>query len=338
MNLLRLFILSLFLCPFILNAGNVYYYGGIARGDVSKKKLSLVFTGGWHSEGADYILKVLREKNVKGGMFVTGNYLRNSANYNNIVTMINEGHYLGAHSNNHPHLVKSFSGPTLISKSAYFADLDKNFVELAKFGIAKDNAEYFIPPSETYNTTIAKWTEEYGLILFKHTDGTRTNGDYTDPSMRGYLSSQRILSHIWSTERNDPNGLNGHMMLIHLGVGPKRTDKFYYHMPKLIDDLRAKGYELVRVDELLGGPRQEKPTANLAIKHVPTSVSKKTPSELVRKVQQKLTDLGFDPKGVDGLEGNNTRSALNAFYTSIGKKFDGTISDNELADLNAAAE
>lgn len=35
--------------------------------------------------------------------------------------------------------------------------------------------------------------------------------------------------------------------------------------------------------------------------------------EIVRKVQRRLTDLGFDPKGVDGDFGDATREAVQAF-------------------------
>ncbi|MEO0417003.1 MAG: polysaccharide deacetylase family protein, partial [Verrucomicrobiota bacterium] len=245
------FLLILAITPALLQAQNAYYYGGIARGDSNKKEVALIFTGGWHSEGTDYILKVLKEKNAPGSFFLTGNYLRKAANAEGVRRMISDGHYVGAHSDNHPKLVKSFTSSTLISKTDYFRDLDKNFAELAKFGLKKSDAVYYIPPYETYNTTIAQWTTDYGLILFKQTDGTRTNGDYTDPSMSTYYSSDRIMSYVWECEAKDSKGLNGHMMLIHLGVGAKRTDKFYYKLGDLIDQLRQKGYQLNKVDDHL---------------------------------------------------------------------------------------
>ena len=38
--------------------------------------------------------------------------------------------------------------------------------------------------------------------------------------------------------------------------------------------------------------------------------------EIVRKIQRRLTAKGFDPKGVDGQYGDNTRKAVRAFQTS----------------------
>ncbi len=48
-----------------------------------------------------------------------------------------------------------------------------------------------------------------------------------------------------------PHGLNGFLLLLHIGAGPKRTDKFHTRFGELLDDLAGKGYQFVRVDELL---------------------------------------------------------------------------------------
>lgn len=239
------------LLPILTHAGPQYYKGGISRGDISTKAVAFVFTGGYHGEGAEYILDVLKKKKAPGSFFLTGNYLRNPKFKTGIERMVAEGHYVGAHSNNHPKYVSSFSSKgTLISQRAFNTDLDKNFAELAKFGIKKSDATWFIPPYETYNQTIVNWAKEYGLTLFNRTMGTRTHGDYTDPSMSNYYSSDRIMKFVMAEEAKT-NGLNGHLMLIHLGVGPKRTDKFYYKLGPLIDMLRNKGYKIASVPELL---------------------------------------------------------------------------------------
>lgn len=99
-----------------------------------------------------------------------------------------------------------------------------------------------IPPYEHYNATISSWARQLGLQVINYTPGTLTNGDYTTPEMKRYFSSKEILGRIWEYERTDPNGLNGHIMLIHFGTDPARTDKFYDKLPGLIRELRRKGY------------------------------------------------------------------------------------------------
>ena len=44
------------------------------------------------------------------------------------------------------------------------------------------------------------------------------------------------------------------LFLLHVGSGPGRTDKFHYRFGELLDQLAAKGYQFVRVDELLQAP------------------------------------------------------------------------------------
>jgi len=51
--------------------------------------------------------------------------------------------------------------------------------------------------------------------------------------------------------------LNGFLLLLHLGSGPGRSDKFHSRFAELLDTLAAKGYRFVGVDELLEPSRDE---------------------------------------------------------------------------------
>jgi len=66
-----------------------------------------------------------------------------------------------------------------------------------------------------------------------------------------------IFESIIHHERQDAHGLNGFLLLLHLGAGPKRTDKFHTRFGELLADLAGKGYQFIRVDELL--EPEEKP-------------------------------------------------------------------------------
>ena len=59
------------------------------------------------------------------------------------------------------------------------------------------------------------------------------------------------MTRIKEYEAKDPNGLNGFILLTHIGSGPKRTDKFSDHIYELITWLRSNGYKPVRIDQLL---------------------------------------------------------------------------------------
>ena len=56
--------------------------------------------------------------------------------------------------------------------------------------------------------------------------------------------------------------------------------------------------------------------------------------ETTREIQTKLNGMGFQAGVADGLYGTKTKNALNQFYRSIGKTYDGKPSQNEIRDLN----
>ena len=222
-----------------LTDNNIYRDGGIIRTDPSVKHIDFVFTAADKADGAERIISTLRKYNIKGGFFFTGEFFEM---YPDVVRrLVAEGHYVGSHS--YGHLLYAPWGNQdylLVTKQEFEEDIFKSYKVLREFGIT--DAPYFIPPYEHYNATISSWARQLGLQVINYTPGTITNGDYTTPEMKRYFSSKEILSRIWEYERTDPNGLNGHIMLIHFGTDPARTDKFYDKLPGLIRELRRKGY------------------------------------------------------------------------------------------------
>ena len=218
---------------------NIYQDGGIIRTDPSVKHIDFVFTAADKADGAERIISTLRKYNIKGGFFFTGEFFEM---YPDVVRrLVSEGHYVGSHS--YGHLLYAPWGnrdSLLVTKQEFEEDIFKSYKVLREFGIT--DAPYFIPPYEHYNATISSWARQLGLQVINYTPGTITNGDYTTPEMKRYFSSKEILGRIWEYERTNPNGLNGHIMLIHFGTDPARTDKFYDKLPGLIRELRRKGY------------------------------------------------------------------------------------------------
>lgn len=80
---------------------------------------------------------------------------------------------------------------------------------------------------------------EAGLTLINHTAGTLSAADYTGESDTNFVSSRAILESILT--REELSGLNGWVLLFHLGAGPSRTDKFHPHLGGLIDELSRRG-------------------------------------------------------------------------------------------------
>ena len=86
-----------------------------------------------------------------------------------------------------------------------------------------------------------------------YTPGTRSHADYTTPDMGDrYVPTDTIMQSILEYEADDPAGLNGFFLLMHIGTAPAREDKLYLKLDSLIEELQDRGYELKRIDEILG--------------------------------------------------------------------------------------
>ena len=69
--------------------------------------------------------------------------------------------------------------------------------------------------------------------------------------MSTYRSNQQIFDSIIEYEAKNPDGLNGFILLLHLGTDPARHDKFYDRLDDLLNFLHNRRYAMVRIDKLL---------------------------------------------------------------------------------------
>lgn len=214
--------------------------------------MALVFTGDEYAEGGAAIADALRKHKVKASFFLTGRFYRAPENRKIIERLKRDGHYLGPHSDEHL-LYADWAdrNQSLVTREQFERDLDNNFAAMRSFGIGRKQVPFFLPPYEWYNREIAGWSSEMGMQIVNFTPGTRSNADYTTDDDKNFISSEAIMSRIKEHESKDAAGLNGFVLLTHIGSGPKRTDKFHDHVDELIGWLKAKGYVPVRVDELL---------------------------------------------------------------------------------------
>jgi peptidoglycan/xylan/chitin deacetylase (PgdA/CDA1 family) len=224
--------------------------GAIVRGDVNAKKIALVFTGGHFGDAATPILDALAARHIKASFFVTGDFLHQNELQPQLRRMIAEGHYLGPHSDSHPlYCDWDERDKSLVTEEFFTADLQKNLADLRALGaLPAGSPVYFIPPYEWYNHDQAEWCKKLDVQLFNFTPGTGSNRDYAPEGDKAFVPSQQIYGDILAYEQKDPHGLNGFLLLLHLGSS--RKDPFHPHFAALLDELTKRGYEFVRVDEL----------------------------------------------------------------------------------------
>jgi len=230
-----------------------FSHGGIIRLDTTKKNIYLSFTGHEFSDGKYIIQEVLKKNCAEASFFFTGDFYRIEGHKEIILQLKEDGHYLGAHSDKH--LLYCDWGKrdsTLVSKDSFMVDLANNYDELKKISISKKEAFYYMPPYEWYNEEISDWCKEFGVQILNFTPGTYSNADYTIPSMgKSYLSSDTIYNRIIRHEENSGNGLNGFILLLHIGTDGERTDKMYNRLDKLIVELKKRGYKFLSLKDIL---------------------------------------------------------------------------------------
>ena len=84
------------------------------------------------------------------------------------------------------------------------------------------------------------------------TPGTRSHTDYMLDDDPRFVSAPAIAASILKTEAEAPDGLNGFLLLMHVGAGPKRTrDRPAEGLGALLDTLKSRGYRFVTVDAMV---------------------------------------------------------------------------------------
>ncbi len=227
-------------------------HGAIVRGDSTPQQLTLVFTGHEFADGTKHIRSILKKNEIKGAFFFTGYFYRNPSFKATIENLVKDGHYLGAHSNDHLLYCDWIKRDSLlVTHQEFLNDLDSNYKEMERFGISKEQAPYFLPSYEWHNNRIAEWTADYGLQLINMTHGTLSHADYTIPEMSNYRSSEKIYRSILDFESKNTAGLNGFLLLMHIGTDAKRQDKFYNRLEELILELKSRKYDIIGLEEML---------------------------------------------------------------------------------------
>lgn len=230
-----------------------YDHGGIIRGDSARKQLALVFTGDEYADGGAAIRTALRQQHITASFFFTGKFYRDASRQALIKQLKTDGHYLGPHGDQHLlYCDWKNRDSLLVTKTQFLNDLAANYKSIEAAGIAQKNASWFLPAYEWYNDSIATWAMAAGARVVNFTPGTRSNADYTYPEMgKQYRSSEEIYNSIIQYENSHAGGLNGFLLLVHIGTDPRRTDKFYNKLPALIVFLKNKGYHFSSLNTLL---------------------------------------------------------------------------------------
>lgn len=232
----------LWLCVLIGVVGITYYYeenlfkGGLEAITASnaekelpiynvqtdKKQVALSFDAAWGNEDTKKILDILKKYNINVTFFMTGGWVEK---YPDDVKAIKEaGHDLGNHSENHKHMPQ-------LSTNEMRDEINKVTEKVKKLtGITMS---LFRPPYGDYDNNLIIQAKNCGYYTIQW------NVDSLDWKDYGVNS-------IIDTVLNNKDLKSGSIILMHNGA--KYTAEA---LPKVIEGLKAKGYEIVPISKLI---------------------------------------------------------------------------------------
>lgn len=200
-------------------------YGAIYRGDTTKKVCYFTFDCGYEFGPTPSILDTLKEKQVAGTFFLTGDYVKSE--HDLIKRMLDEGHIVGNHTVSHPHC-NQLSGEEFIEE---LEGLEEMFYE--QFPDA-DPLIFFRPPYGNCNEYILALTEKMGYhtVMWSYT--------YMDYDTDNQLSYADAMAKVKS-------GL--HPGCVYLFHTESVTNAAI--LGDFIDWIRAQGYEILPICDII---------------------------------------------------------------------------------------
>lgn len=223
-------------------------HSSIVRHNADSRNIYLIFSADSMFEGAPLALDVLAARRVKASFFFTGNFLGRPENKSIIDRVVSEGHYVGSHGDRHL-LLADWDGERtpLVSDDSLVRDAADGIARLKEWGIAPDRSRWFLPPYEWIKAHQAEvLTERLDLHVINPTPDVLIYRDYTTPDMSDYYSSDTLLHQLYEYEATA--GLNGAILIMHLGTQAVRTDKLYFHLGEIVDSLTNRGYTFTRFE------------------------------------------------------------------------------------------
>ena len=194
-------------------------YGGIYRGDTTRKVCYLTFDCGYENGFTGKIIDTLNAKGVSGTFFITGDYVKQAPDI--IERMIDEGHILGNHTVNHINMAKA-TAQEFIDEITGLEDMVKDLYP--NYGPIR----YYRPPEGATSEWALKMADKLGV---RTTLWSYTYKDYvTDAQLDHYTALQNLKS-----------GLHpGCVYLLHAVSSTNAAV-----LGELIDWIRAQGYEIL---------------------------------------------------------------------------------------------
>lgn len=190
--------------------------------ETNEPKIALTFDAAWGNEDTQRILQILEEEQVKVTFFMTGGWVE--AYPDDVKTILNAGHDLGNHSENH----KNMSRLTDSEKKDELMKVHNKVKELTGYEMF-----LFRPPYGDYDNAVVKTAKECGYYTIQWDVDSLDWKDYGASAIIDKVCEHKHLG-------------NGSIILCHNGA--KYTADA---LKDLITTLKEKGFSFVPVSELI---------------------------------------------------------------------------------------
>lgn len=224
-------LLLIFLLYFAYQPTSGVYGKVYTRLDTDKKVAALTFDDGPNGESTLRVLDILREKNVHATFFLIGD---NVLYYPRIANeIVDRGNEVGNHTMHHARTLPFDTGES-IQKDL----LDTNDIIFQATGVRPN---IFRPPFGFKTPWAISASQRAGFTVVLWSDIT---ADY-------YLTTTAHAIETNITKRVHP----GSVIALHDGLGTQHgvdRDAMIDALPKIIDDLKAQGYEFLTVSDMFG--------------------------------------------------------------------------------------
>lgn len=207
-----------------LNAAQIVWEG---TGTEDGNQIALTFDAGWEFDNALSILDVLDQYQVKATFFLRGGWVKDHPNI--AQEIVNRGHIVGNHSQAHGHM-----------NDMMLDEVTDDITESTALikGLIGYTPDLFRPPYGEYNNRLLNVLGEQGYqyaVMW-----TIDSHDWAE-TMNGFKVTETYLIDRVLNRATD-NGI----VLMHVG-GYQTVNA----LPEIITGLRAKGYELVTLYQLI---------------------------------------------------------------------------------------
>lgn len=191
----------------------------IYQGNPVKRQIALVINVAWGNENLPEMLAILDREQVRASFFLVGRWA--AQNHDLVQQIAAAGHEFGNHAYSDPHLPQ-------LTRAAITEEISRTSAVITE--VTGQSVRYFSPPYNDFSQTVLDTAADLGYQTVLCSLDT---ADWMRPGV------QRIV------QRIVPKAHNGAIVLMH------PTEQTPAALAQIIAGLKAAGYQLVTVSELL---------------------------------------------------------------------------------------